>query len=338
MSSFAAGKSALYVSAANESPQGTAATLDTAIFVKSCTVNFKEDQKVDDVVTGYLAGISRTRISKSAAGNISFPFSPAAAGWALKRLFGSAPATSALITPSITVYKHTWNAFASPQTFTLMKQSAKISTYTETLAGNGIKSFALKSGKDLVSVDLGIDGLGAGYTLGTSEPVVTPATFSAPTTELPYLVGIKSNIVRVATPIAAGFAMMDWTVNVDPGYGVLDTAGSTDGSMTRFDITGLRKVTAEFTLLEQSRVNLDDFLAETVRTWSFNITGPLLDAPNSLPSYLSLTLNKARMVDIWPSEIGSHGVFMIKMKVEALIDTATGFDMIAELHTLDATY
>jgi hypothetical protein len=340
MSTYAAGKSGLYVSSGFETPQGVLQTLDTSFFVNSCSVNLKEQQAADDQITGYLAAISRTRLSLSAAGAISIPMHAAGAGWMLKMLFGAAP-TSAVATPSATVYTHTWNSFADPKTFSLMKQSAQISTYTETICGNGVKTFDLKSGKKIAELSLGVDGLGAGYILGTAKPSTSVAptdVFVTPATSLPYVVGITSGISRNGTPITPGLFMADWSLKVDPGYGVLDTGGSTDGSMTRFDITGARKVTADFTLLEQSRGNLDDFLAQTVNAWSFTVNGPVLDVANSLSEKLTITLNKARMVDMWPSDIGGHGVFMIKMKIEAMIDTSTGYDVTAVLQDLKASY
>lgn len=338
MSSFAAGKSRLYLSGGFEASQGTAQTLDTSIYVNQCSVNLKEQQAVDDVVTGYLAGISRTRQALSAGGTIAAPCHAAWMGWAMKMLFGASP-TSALVSPSTTVYSHTWNAFTTPPaTFTLMKQSAKIGTYTETLCGNGVKSIDFKSGKKLVDMSMIVEGLGAGYALGTSEPNVATDTFTNPTTSLPYLIGMTTNLARNGTAITKGFFLADWSLKIEPGYGLIDAAGSLDGSHTRYDVTGMRKVTADFTLLEQSRANLDDFLAQTVNTWSFTIIGPVIDAPNTLNEQLVIMLNRARMVDMWPSEIGSHGVFMIKMKIEALVDTSTGYDVVAVLQDLATSY
>ncbi len=325
-----ANKSRVYVSTALETTQGVAVALDKSFLVASCNVKQNKARVANDIVSGYEAAMKRTVTGLSAGGQIVSPMEADLMGWLFKCLFGSAPYSSILVSPSTTVYEHIWNTWAAPATFTLIKQNAGISTYVEKFAGCGISKLSWASGpKVMVTAD--VEGLGV-YALGDADPAV-----SAVAGEADYI-GKKATLKIGGSAVPAGTLMTGLNITISPGNGVLDTAGSTDGSATRFDRKEQRIIGATFTLLEVDRTNLDDWLAETTQTYEFIFTEAILDAVNGLAGSVSIKFTKGQLVGAWESEVGPHGTFSVKMAIEGLIDTSTGFDVIVTQRDLLATH
>ena len=105
--------SRVYFSSAIESTAGVLSTLNKSFYVKSCNVNYSEDFSKDEVITGYLNDIGITRERVKAMGNVTDFLHPDIAAWAFKMICGAAP-NSALVSPSMTVYEHTFNAITLP--------------------------------------------------------------------------------------------------------------------------------------------------------------------------------------------------------------------------------
>lgn len=330
MATANASKSRIYVSSSIESTAGTAATLNKSFYPKAFNLKLLTDEAPDDVVTGYLNATTITREAYRADGELVGYLQPDLAAWTLKMLFGQAP-SSALVSPSTTVYEHTYQSFAATvATFTVMKQLAAISTYTERFAGNAVKTWKLTSGKGKVELSAGLVGMGV-HNRGASEPSSTPGTET-------FLLGVNTDLKVDGTAVTKGTLLSSWSATIESGIDIIDAAGSTDGTQTRIDWTGLRKVSAEFTLLEENRNKLDDYVAETFRSWEFICTGPTIDTPNSLTSLVAIKLEKGRITKVWPSEVGPHGVHSVKIAVEGIIDTATGRDLTVRVRNLTASY
>lgn len=329
---YTSSKSRVYVSSGFEATSGIYATLDTSFYPQPCSLLKKEKQTSDDVVTGQRGPFTKTQESQYADGMLACPLHTEFAGWGMKMAFGSAPNTSALVSPSSTVYEHVWNTFVNPPgTFTLMKQMAALATYTEEFAGVGVKTVAFKSGKGKINMELALEGLGV-YQKGASAPSpdVLPATSA-------YFVGMNSDVLIDGVSLGKGVLMVDWSVNLDVGCGLIDAGGSTDGTMTRFDVTGDPKITADLTLIQISRSQLDDFIAGTYHSYEFVCTGATIDSGNSIKSLVGLKLAKARIVDSWPSEISKHGLFDVKLKLEHVLD-ASNYSAVFRIRSLATTY
>jgi hypothetical protein len=330
LTSYSGDLSRFYVSGAAEATAGISTTLNKSWRIKGCSLQLKEVASVDDVVSGYAEPATITRERLQAEGDIDAFLQPDLMAWMLKILFGTSD-SSALVSPSTTVYEHIWYGIpVTPNYFSLMKQLASISTYTETYAGNAIKSFTVKSGKGKVTLSIKLVGLGV-LTKGTSAPAtsVTVETF---------MTGAKTNVLVAGSQLTAGKALVDWSVTVDTGYELTDAAGSTDGTGVRVDQGGLPKYTASLTIPEVDRSNLDAFTAETIQSYEFTCDGAAADTPNSLNYLVGLKLMKARQVGAFASEIGKHGLYTVGLKLEGLVDTAEGYAFSARVRDLSATH
>jgi hypothetical protein len=335
LASHSGAKSRLYVSGAAEATAGVVTTLNKSFYPNDgWDIKRPQAEEVDDVVSGYDEPASRTVTGYSAEGTVSMPLHPDVAAWAFKMLFGAAP-SSALVSPSSTVYEHTQNAWtAPPSTFTAFVKRSDVSTYTETHGGLGVKSIAIKSGKGKIGIDIPLVGLGV-LTLGGVEPEVTP---SAPTSEA-YLLGVSSQLKVDGTLVNQGVLQMGWSLSIDPAHELLDSAGSTDGTQQRFDQApkGQRKYTADVELIVEGRTYLDDIIAQTYRTWEFLCNGPIIDTPNSIRSLVAIQLTKARPV-VAPEIPLSKGLFLQKLKIEGNVNTSTGYGIITRVRNLVASY
>lgn len=330
LTSYSGDLSRFYVSTAAESTAGISTTLNKSWRVRGCSVQLKETATVDDIVSGYAEPTTITREKLQAGGDITAYLQPDIMSWMLKILYGTSD-SSALVAPSSTVYEHIWYGIPiTPNYFSLMKQLASISTYTETYAGNVIKSFTVKSGKGKVELTINVIGLGV-LTKGTAAPgtAVTVETF---------MTGAKTNVLVAGSQLTAGKALVDWSVTVDTGYDLTDAAGSTDGTGVRVDQTGLPKYTATVTIPEVDRSNLDAFTAETIQSYEFTCDGAVADGSNSLNYLVGLKLMKARQTGAFASEIGKHGLYTVGLKLEGLVDTAEGYAFSARVRDLTAVH
>lgn len=327
-------KSRMYVSSGIETTAGVAATLNKTFNVIECDVIFQEDQSKSEEVSGYLNSVELIRESIRSGGNISKHLNPDFAAWLGKMLFGASP-TSALVAPSSTVYEHTFDTFTSePATFTLMKKLATISNYTEKFAGNGITGLSVKSGKGRIGITAKVEGMGV-YTRGASEPVgVTPIITSDETS----LLGVNSNLLIDGVAVTSGTLEQGWSLDFNPGAKLAATAGSDDGSITRFDYDGDHTVTASFTLYQRDTTYLADFAAGTFHTFEFRCQGPTIDAGNSLKSLVAFKLMNARVVNDWRSAIRGKGSFRVPITIAGIADTSTGKDFTLRVRNLQTSY
>ena len=333
--SYSGATSRLYVSSAIEATAGVVTTLNKSFYPNDgWDIKRPQAEEVDDVVSVYDDAFSRTVTGYSAEGNISMPLHPDVAAWAFKMLFGAAP-TSALVSPSSTVYEHTQNAWTHPPaTFTAQVKRSTVATYLEKYGGMGLKSLSIKSGKGKIGIDLPLVGMGV-MTLGDAEASATPA---APVTEA-YLIGVSSQLKIAGTLVNQGVLQMGWSLSIDPAHTLIDAAGATDGTQQRFDFApkGQRKYSADVELVVESRAHLDDIIAQTYRTWEFLCNGPIIDTPNSIRSLVAIKFTKARPI-VAPEIPLAKGLFLQKLKIEANVDTATGYAIITRVRNLTASY
>lgn len=328
--SYVGDVSRIYVSGAFEATAGVAQTLTKSWRPQSCGVKQSEDASVDAVVSGYRGGVSQTRERVKAGGPLSCYCQPDFAAWLFKMIFSKSP-TSAVVAPSSTVYEHVFDSFeAGVGTFTLMKQIAGISTYTERFRGCAVDSFSLKSGKGKVELSTNIIGFGS-LDRGQTEPVVVVPTEA-------YLTGTPTQLWIDGTQTTPNDLQAAWSLSFSPGYGLIDAAGSLDGAMTRIDFAGEPEVTADLTLVTSDRSWLDAFVGETYHAWEFRCPGPVIDAANSLTSLVAVKIERSRTNGGTPSEIGEKGLYMEKLKLHGLVDTTLGRMISCRVRNLVASY
>lgn len=327
--------SRFWVSSAFEGTAGIPATVDKSFYPKLVNINFKEDHSKNDEVTGFRNAVQETREQVMAGGGIDHYIHPDWAAWLCKMLYGNSPA-SALVAPSLTVFEHVYNTIAStPKTFTVIKHSSDITNYTEKFCGNGITGISIKSGKGRIMLSAKVEGLGANYEQGVSDPV---AVFPITTADEDPHLGVNSNLLIDGVSVTKGELDANWSIDIDFGARLLSTAGSTDGSVTRFDLQEWNTLTANFTLYESDVSNLADFLAGSYHTYAFQTIGQLIDVPNALKSLIEFKLTRARVVGEWKSEIGDHGVYKVPITISGIVDTTTGYDLITRVRNLQASY
>lgn len=325
--------SRMFVSSGIETTAGVAVTLNKTFNVIECDVNFQEEWSKSDEISGTRNAVELTREVIKSGGNISKHLNPDFAAWLGKMIFGAAP-TSALVSPSTTVYEHLYETFASvPPTFTLMKQLAAISSYTERFAGNGITGLSVKSGKGRIGITAKVEGMGV-YVQGAAAPSVDPII----TADEGSLVGVKSDLLIDGVSVTKGRFEQDWSIDVNPGAKLAPTAGSTDGSITRFDYDGDHTLSATFMLYESDTTYLADFLNGTFHSFEFRCIGPTIDTPNSLTSLVAFKFVKARVVNDWRSAIRGKGSFKVPITIAGIADSSTLKDFTLRVRNLQTSY
>lgn len=323
MSLFVTGSgevSRYYVSGVKEATIGASATLSKSFYSIGNTVNQKETHSKRKGVTGYQNAIAIVREKLFSGGAISDNLYPDIVNWCMRMVFGAAP-TNASVSPSSTVYTHTWAAITSPpSTFSMIKQLAGLSGFTELMTGLGISEVKIKSVDGTMSIEIKIDGLGSSYTLGVTEPSVTVLLDAA---NVPFI-GTASTLLVDDVEVGTSLFAANWEVTVQPGFGLLPTGGSRDGSVTRFDKTAQRSVKASLTLIPTDRTLLTEWVAQTHHKYEFRCYGPVIDVPNSLNAMLKFIIPKGRTVDEIPSHIGNLSTFMLPVTIEGIIDLSGG--------------
>lgn len=318
-----------YVSNVKEATIGVAQTLDRSFYLITNSVTQKAADEKRKGVTGYFNAIQRVRTNQRAGGQLVDNMYPAIVNWAMKMLFGGA-ATTASVSPSTTVYSHTWNTITMPpSTFTMHKQHAG-GLATETLTGLAISEVKFKSVDGVGTIEIKVDGCGSGYVIGNSEPSVTPTL----TADQEVMIGAKTTCLIDGVAVSTGLFLPTWEVVIRPGVGVVPSGGSSDGSATRIDKNGQRSVTATMALYITDATLFTEWKAKTNHSYKFQFIGPTIDAGNSLTSLVEVLIPVGQNITEIKAEIGKMGVKEIPLTIEALIDTAVGatqgFDVVVK--------
>lgn len=320
-----------YASGTKETTLAVSGLVTKSFYSISNDIVQQENQEKRKGVTGKQNALEVVRTKLFSGGKIVDNVYPDIVNFLMYYLFGAA-ATNASKGASNTVYTHTWAAISGPPpTFTLLKQLAGLSGFTERLCGLGVTEISFKSVDGAMSIEATVEGTGGGHAVGQSEPAITPLA----TADQAVMIGTATTLFIDDVEVGTGLFGANWTVTVRPGYGLLPTAGSTDGSVTRFDKISQRSVTASFELLPTDITLLTEFRAMTTHKYEFRCYGPIIDTPNSLRSQISLILPEARNVNKIDTKIGDLSTFRIPVQLEATI-AANGYDFQVETQDLVA--
>lgn len=327
-------KDRIYVSSGFETTAGVQATLNKSFWPISCNLGVEFNDTLDDNVNGYDGPVGITRENYMASGDITCDLNPEFASWAFKMFFGASP-SSGTVSPSSTVYEHAWTAIQNtPKTWTFMKTKGDITNWTESWGGNVVTRLSFKGNKGRIQLTVGVQGMAGDYSRGDASPGTAVVTSGEG-----YLTGIKSELYVDGTVIADGILFTDWSLDIETGKGVLDTAGSSDGSHTAADTVGRREATLTFRLKESAVTNLDELIAGTdFNTYELKMWGPTIDSGNSLQSLVSVKFDRARLSGRVNSDIGGKGVVAMQYTVKALVSTSTGYDVTAKTRNLQTSY
>lgn len=309
-----------WVSNAKEATLGVKQTMDRAFIATMNSVSQDADDQKRNGVNGKLNALGHNRVSMSSGGMISAEISPAIVNWAARQQFGVAP-TTASKTPSNIVYTHLWNEIGlPPATFSMQKQHGD-ELVGETLCGLAVTEITFKSSDGMGTIDIKVDGLGAGHVLDEAAPVgVVPLT----TADQEPMTGAMTTCLVDGVEVGRGLFTPTWSVTITSGVGVVPGAGSVDGSRTRIDKNARRSVKATCTFYVTDESLFAQWKAKTYHAYTFRFVGPEIDDPNNLPALIEITLPKARLVGKLPSDIGNQKIKEFTLNLEAVIDDDSG--------------
>lgn len=334
MSLFTTGSGELsrwYVSGTKETTIGVSAAATKSFFSIKNSVVQQEGYEKRKGITGKQNALEAVRTKLFSGGSLMDNCYPDFVNFLFYYLFGAA-ATNASAGASNTVYTHTWAAITGPPpTFSMTKQHGALSGVTEGLCGLGITEIKFSSTDGVISVEAKVDGLGAGYVIGIAEPAITPLSDASQA----VMIGNASNLLIDDVSVGASLFSANWSVTINPGYGLLPTGGSTDGSITRFDKISQRSVTANAEIYITDATLFTEFVAKTTHKYEFRITGPTIDTPNSLTSQIKLIIPEARNYGKIDAQIGDMSTFKIPLQLDGTI-ASNGYDFQAVTQDLVA--
>lgn len=305
--------SAWYVSG-KEATVGASAAMTQRFLAVSNTVVQQEAVVDRPGVTGYENAKELVQTSLKSGGSISDSLYPAVMNWLGRHMFGAA-ATNASAGASNTAYTHTWAAITNPpSTFSMIKQLAGISGATELLTGLGITAVTVKSVDGIVTVDATVEGLGSVYTVGVTVPSIDPLE----TVDQAVMTGNMTSLL-VDDVSVTNTLRPDWSVSIKLGRGVIPSAGSSDGSYTRFGKMGKREITASCGIYITDGALLTKFKAKTVNKYTFRCTGPVIDAVNGISSGVDLIIPAARIVGSINATIQGDGSYFLPLNLKGWI-------------------